>query len=147
MAALGEAQRMLEMQFTQSFRTGNMIIDTLVSGVIMSVITAAFFYLRPLLTDSPKYFDRILSFFGMTTNRIIINWKVSKTSQMEVNNSSKRFEAILHQVRKLKYGEAGVNTFLENPNPESMSFMVAQSTSFMFKPGVYGKIQTDKTER
>ena len=113
----------------------------------MSVITAAFFYLRPLLTDSPKYFDRILSFFGLTTNRIIINWKVSKTAQMEVNNSSKRFEAILHQVRKLKYGEAGVNTFLENPNPESMSFMVAQSTSFMLKPGVYGKIQTDKTER
>lgn len=147
MAALGEAQRMLEMQFTQSFRTGNMIIDTLVSGVIMSVITAAFFYLRPLLTDLRKYFDRILSFFGMTTNRIIINWKVSKTSQMEVNNSSKRFEAILHQVRKLNYEDAGVNTFLENPNPESMSFMVAQSTPFMFKPGVYGKIQTDKTER
>jgi len=72
---------------------------------------------------------------------------VSKTAQMEVNNSSKRFEAILHQVRKLKYGEAGVNTFLENPNPESMSFMVAQSTSFMLRPGVYGKIQTDKTER
>ena len=72
----------------------------------MSVITAAFFYLRPLLTDSPKYFDRILGFFGLTTNRIIINWKVSKTAQMEVNNSSKRFEAILHQVRKLKYGEA-----------------------------------------
>jgi len=63
MAGLGEAQRMLEMQFTQSFRTGNIIIDTLVSGVIMSVITAAFFYLRPLLTDSPKYFDRILGFF------------------------------------------------------------------------------------
>jgi len=147
MAGLGEAQRMLEMQFTQSFRTGNIIIDTLVSGVIMSVITAAFFYLRPLLTDSPKYFDRILGFFGLTTNRIIINWKVSKTAQMEVNNSSKRFEAILHQVRKLKYGEAGVNTFLENPNPDSMSFMVAQSTPFMFKPGVYGKIQTDKTER
>jgi len=147
MAAVHEAQRMLEMQFTQSFRTGNVILDTIISGIIMSVITAAFFYLRPLLADSPKYFDRILGFFGLSTNRIIINWKVSKTAQMEVNNSSKRFEAILHQVRKLKYGEAGVNTILENPNPESISFMVAQSTPFMFKPGVYGKIQTDKTER
>ena len=66
---------------------------------------------------------------------------------MEVNNSSKRFEAILHQVRKLKYGEAGVNTFLENPNPESTSFMVAQSSPIMFKPGVFVKIQSDKTER
>ena len=98
----------------------------------MSVITASFFYLRPFLTNSPKYFEQILSFFGMTTNKIIINWKVSKTAQMEVNNSSKRFEAILHQVMKLKYGKAGVNTFLENPNPESMSFMVAQSSPFMF---------------
>ena len=120
MAAVHEAQRMLEMQFTQSFRTGNVILDTIISGIIMSVITAAFFYLRPLLADSPKYFDRILGFFGLSTNRIIINWKVSKTAQMEVNNSSKRFEAILHQVRKLKYGEAGVNTILENPNPESI---------------------------
>ena len=85
--------------------------------------------------------------FGMKTNKIVINWKVSKTAAMEVNNSSKRFEAILHQVMKLKYDNAGVCTLLENPNPESIYFMVAQDFPFMFKPGVFGRIQSDKTER
>ena len=48
---------------------------------------------------------------------------------------------------KLKYDNAGVCTLLENPNPESIYFMVAQDFPFMFKPGVFGRIQSDKTER
>jgi hypothetical protein len=82
----------------------------------------------------------------MKMNKIIINWKVTKTEASEVN-SSKRFEAILHQVMKLKYEESGVCTFLENPNPESASFMVAQNAPFTFSPGVLGTIRTDQTEK
>ena len=96
--------------------------------------------------------------FGLKTNKIVIKWKanqtknleaniseerqVSKSVGMELKHSSKRFEAILHQVKKLRYGEAGISTLREIP--ESISFMVAQEAPFVFSPGVFGKIQIDK---
>ena len=39
MAGLGEAQRMLEMQFTQSFRTGNIIIGKYLKILVKNTTT------------------------------------------------------------------------------------------------------------
>ena len=39
MAGLGEAQRMLEMQFTQSFRTGNIIIGKYLKILVQNTTT------------------------------------------------------------------------------------------------------------
>ena len=116
--------------------------------MIFGFITgAAFLYLKNFVRNWQRYLDCLLSFFGLKMNKIIINWKVTKTGGHEMNYSSKRFEAILHQVMKLRYGEAGVCTFLENPKPESIPYIVAQDFSFTFKPGVFGRIESDKTER
>merc|ERR1739848_749861 len=68
--------------------------------------------------------------------------KESQAAGMEARNDSKRFEAILHQVMKLDYDEAGISTLREIP--ESLSFMVAQEPPFEFSPGVFGKIHHDK---
>merc|ERR1712218_292444 len=68
--------------------------------------------------------------------------KESQAAGMEARNDSKRFEAILHQVMKLKYDQAGISTLREAP--ESFSFMVAQEPPFEFSPGVFGRIQFDK---
>merc|ERR1712079_453931 len=56
-----------------------------------------------------------------------------------------RFEAVLHQVTKLKYGEVGINTLREIP--ESLSFMISQETPFKFSPEVLGKIQINKQSK
>ena len=72
----------------------------------------------------------------------LINKKESQAAGMEARNDSKRFEAILHQVMKLDYDEAGISTLREIP--ESLSFMVAQEPPFEFSPGVFGKIHHDK---
>ena len=82
----------------------------------------------------------------MKKNKIIINWKMSRGEESKMN-SSRRFESILHQVTKLDYGEAGVTTLLENPNPESLSFMVGQNTPFSLAPRVMGTIRTTQTEK
>ena len=58
-------------------------------------------------------------------------------------SESKNFEAILHQVMQLNFGDAGVCNFLENPNAESKSYIVDQSLPFKFEPGVYGRITSD----
>ena len=146
MEGLGSAQRILETQFMSSFHTGNFILDTLIKGVIITLTTAAFFHLKSIASNWHRYVDTLLSYFGMKKNKIIINWKVSRGEESKVN-SSRRFESILHQVTKLEYGEAGVSTLLENPNPESLSFMVAQNAPFSLAPGVMGTIRTDKTEQ
>jgi len=142
-AGLGEGQRMVEFTLLETFKTDNIILDTLFKGLIITITGAAFIKFKDVVADWRYYFERILGFFGWRTNMLTIKWRVNKTAQQEVNNSSKRFEAILHKVMKLKHNDAGVCNLLENPNPESLSFVVNQSLPFTFEPGVYGKIKSD----
>ena len=146
MDGLGSTQRILEMQFAQRFRTGNVIFDTIVTGVIITIIGFAFRPFEILISNWRYHLDNLLNMLGMKkgTNKIIIK---SKTNGIEGNNSSKRFEAVLHQIMKLKYEDAGIVTLYENPNPISTSFMVSQPNPFTLKSGVFGKIQIDNSER
>jgi hypothetical protein len=143
---LGEAQRMVEYQFLNSFRTGNIVLDSFITGFIIAITTTAFFYLKAILFNWQQYMDRALSLVGMKTNKIVITWKVSKPGEEKVN-SSRRFDAILHQVMRLQYDEAGVSTLLENPNPKSESFLAAQGAPFTLAPDVHCSIRTDQTEK
>jgi len=142
MAGLGEGQRMVEFTLLETFKTDNIILDTIIKGLIITITAAAFYKFKDMVADWKYYFERILGFFGWRTNKLTIKWKVSKTAQQEVNNSSRKFEAILHKVMKLEHKDAGVCDLLENPNPESLSFIVNQTLPFTFEPGVYGKIKS-----
>jgi len=143
MAGLGEGQRMVEFTLLENLKFDNIIVDTLIKGLIITITGAVFLKFKDVAADWKYYLDRILGFFGWRTNKLTIKWKVSKTAQQEVNNSSRKFEAILHKVMKLEHKDAGVCDLLENPNPESLSFIVNQSLPFTFEPGVYGKIKSD----
>ena len=66
---------------------------------------------------------------------------------MNGTTSTKRFQAVLHQIMKLGYGNSGVYTLLENPNQELIPFMSGTDFLITFKPGVYGRIQYEKVER
>ena len=66
---------------------------------------------------------------------------------MSGTTSTKRFQAVLHQIMKLGYGNSGVYTLLENPNQELIPFMSGTDFLITFKPGVYGRIQYEKVER
>jgi len=142
MAGLGEGQRMVEFTLLENLKFDNIIVDTLIKGLIITITGAVFLKFKDVAADWKYYLDRILGFFGWRTNKLTIKWKVNKTAQQEVNNSSRKFEAILHKVMKLEHKDAGVCDLLENPNPESLSFIVNQTLPFTFEPGVYGKIKS-----
>ena len=114
MAGLGEGQRIVEFTLLQAFKTDNIIVDTLIKGLIITITTAAFFKLKDIVANWNYHFERILGLFGWRTNKLTIKWKVTKKAQEEVNNSSKKFEAILHRVMKLEHNDAGVCNLLEN---------------------------------
>merc|ERR1719189_3226935 len=133
---------MVEFTLLENLKFDNIIVDTLIKGLIITITAAAFYKFKDMVADWKYYFERILGFFGWRTNKLTIKWKVNKSAQQEVNNSSRKFEAILHKVMKLEHKDAGVCDLLENPNPESLSFIVNQTLPFTFEPGVYGKIKS-----
>ena len=89
--------------------------------------------------DWHQYLHKTLTFLGQKTNKIIVPWNVKMTRDQAL--PSKRFEVIMHQVRKLDYSEAGVKTLLENPNLASFT---PHECSFVFCPGVFGRIRSDR---
>jgi len=135
---------------------GMVISDTFCAEIFSR--TKSMNYLTQLVDKWVEEFEE----FGLKTNKVIVKWRVnqkrdndkkpmksfesdkkeSQAAGMEARNDSKRFEAILHQVMKLDYDEAGISTLREIP--ESLSFMVAQEPPFEFSPGVFGKIHHDK---
>ena len=115
MAGLKEAQRMMEMQFMQSFNTGNLILDTLVKGLIVTITTAAFFYLKSLASNFQQFCDRILSFFGMTNgwNELMFFGTHKPTSYGMQLNFSVKLLAILHHLDKNRANNSSIRVLKE----------------------------------
>ena len=78
----GQAQMMLQMQFMQSFTTGNLILDTLGKGAIVTLTTAAFFYMQNLTTNLRFYLEKILKSLGIDNgwNELIFRCPMINTS-------------------------------------------------------------------
>jgi len=128
---LGDIQRIMENQFQFSFRTGNVIIDTMIAGMLITTISYLFSIVRNTCINQ----EFLLSLFGIRYNKIIISGKPSKKNpknEMEEADFSIRFKAILHQIRLAGYSRSGVHQLVESHSlhQDSEQFIVAQTTSF-----------------
>ena len=124
------------MEETGEALLGDQVKKILVAGVKKALVASALPLTIYVLqeVDWHHFLDKPLAFLGQKTNKIIVPWKASTKEEKAL--PSKRFEAIMHQVRKLDYGEAGVKTLLENPTSASFS---PHECSFVFSPGVFGR--------
>ena len=156
MAELNSMQQVLVNKsisiFDENFNTGKTVKDTIIKCVVVTTATAAVYNLTVMLTNQVgscnwQYFvDKMLYVIGMKVNRIAIK-NITPGIGMNGPTSTKRFQAVLHQIMKLGYGNSGVYTLLENPNQELIPFMSGTDFLITFKPGVYGRIQYEKVER
>ena len=96
---MSDTQRILELQFMQSFTTGNLIIDTLIKGFIITLTGSLFLNIRSLIQDRDYYMDKISEIFGMKLGRYELKFSGSlKDSQF---NFSVKLMSILHHLEKV----------------------------------------------
>ena len=96
---MSDTQRILELQFMQSFTTGNLIIDTLIKGFIITLTGSLFLNIRSLIQDRDFYMDKISEIFGMKLGRYELKFSGSlKDSQF---NFSVKLMSILHHLEKV----------------------------------------------
>jgi len=141
MEGFGDIQRILENQFQFSFRTGNVIIDTMIAGMLITTTTYLFSMIRKLCIN----YEFLVSLVGIRYNKIIISGKLVKKNpknEIEEADFSIKFKAILHQIRKAGYSKSGVHQLVEpeNTHPDSEELVVAQTTSFNLSPDIFCKI-------
>ena len=99
MEDISDTQRILELQFMQSFTTGNLIIDTLIKGFIITLTGALFLNIKTLIRDREYYMDKISEVFGMKLGRYELKFSGSlKDSQF---NFSVKLMSILHHLEKV----------------------------------------------
>ena len=109
----GILQETIKSCFLFNFSTGNVVIDTFITGLVIYIST----YLMGLI-GRLNFFDWIQTLFGRNyikeeeTRRILVS---SKTSKSQLNshgaldcNNSLLFNAILHQIKKLDCDKANI---------------------------------------
>ena len=138
----------LKFQLLQSFRTGNLILDTILAGLIISCSGFIFDRLRllinfPLNLSSLK--DLILR---RKTHEIVIRGQKIQTGTATRNEFSQKFKAVLHQVKNLDFKEADINKIEEVESCGGCIGLVRQRHPFKFTPDVFGKmeVETDESE-
>ena len=141
MEGFGNIQRILENQFQFSFRTGNVIIDSMIAGLVLTATTYLFNFVR----NTSINYEFFFSLLGIAYNKIIISGKPVKLNpknEMDVADFTVKFKAILLQVKKCGYTKSGVHQLVEGPNTNSVSdlFIVDQTTTFKLGPGIFCKI-------
>ena len=144
MEGFANVQRILENQFQFSFRTGNVILDSMIAGMILTATT----YLFSLVRNSTINYEFFLSMLGISYNKIIISGKPVKLNpknEMDMADFTIKFKAVLLQVKKNGYANSGVHQLVEGPSTNSVSdlFIVAQTTTFTLGEDIFCKIVQD----
>ena len=136
----------LRFQLLQSFRTGNLILDTMVAALIISCSGFIFDHLRRLL-NIPLNLSGLVDFvLGRKTHEITIRGQKIQTGAATRNEFSNKFRAVLHQVKKLDFMEADIHKIEEVESSGGCISLVSQHHPFKFTPEVFGTmaVQADK---
>ena len=115
-------------------RLWDLIKDTFLAGAIYKTTI----YLLSL-ENITKFVNYILHILGLGYNSITIYGNPAKKnpkSEIEKEDFSVKFKAILYQLKKAGYSKAGVHQLVEGVNPEAEndSFIVSQTTTFNLAP-------------
>ena len=121
------------LQLLQSFRTGNLILDTRLAGLIISC--SGFIFDRlPLLVNIPLSLSCLMDFILRR-----------KTGTATRNKFSQKFAAVL---KNLDFKEADIDKIEEVESCGGCISLVRQRHPFKFTPDVFGKmeVETDESE-
>ena len=131
----------LKFQLLQSFRTGNIILDTIIAGLIISCSGYIFDQLR-LLIKTPWNLSGLLDFvLGRKTHEIVIRGQKIQRGTDVKNEFSDMFMAVLHKVKKLDFKEADINRIEAMESSEGSISLVRHK--FNFTPDVFGRFGID----
>ena len=138
----------LKFQLLQSFRTGNLILDTILAGLIISCSGFIFDRLR-LLINFPLSLSCLMDFIlRRKTYEIVIRGQKIQTGTTTRNEFSQKFKAVLHQVKNLDFKEADIDKIEEVESSGRCIGLVRQRHPFKFTPDVFGRmeVQTDESK-
>merc|ERR1711971_551692 len=136
----------LKFQLLQGFRTGNLILDTMVAGLIISCSGFIFEHLR-CLVNIPWSLSCLLDFIlGRKVHEITIRGQKIQTGAATRNEFSQKFRAVLHQVKKLDFVEADINKIEEVESSGGCISLVRQRHPFKFTPDIFGRMEVHTDE-
>ena len=115
MEGISDTQRILELQFTQSFTTGNLIIDTLIKGFIITLTGALFLNIKNLIIDRDYYMDKFFDLLGIKLGRNELNFSgsLNNTGSGTQFNFSSKLRAILHHLEKISTTNSSIKKLNE----------------------------------
>ena len=135
--------------FQHTFKTGNILIDTVINATNIMVVGFATTSVGSLLQDFSlrRIFERILNLFGIRKQEIVINGMITRTDDKHWPNFSERFKAVLYKIKKLKLNESKINGLKEIKIDNEYDFFVSQFRYFIFSPGIYGEIWKSEEQK
>ena len=137
----------LKFQLLQGFRTGNIILDTMIAGLVISCSGYIFERLRLLFNIPMDLSGLVDSVLRRKTHEIIIRGRKTQTGQQDTKNEfSQRFMAVLHQVKKLDFKEADIEKIEEVESSGACFSLVRQRHPFKFTPDVFGSMEVEANE-
>jgi len=104
----------LKSSFLMSFRTGNVVVDTIMTGVLVCLTTYLVSMVRNLQYVNPR--EVLLSWFGPTKpqeNKIIVSGKKIQGADKTRVEYSTTFCAVIHQIKKLDCVQADITELSE----------------------------------
>jgi len=136
--------------FLFTFKTGNMVLDTVISGIIImlaSYVTtnignvARFFSLRGLQ-------EVLFQIIGLTKNQITIKGMITRTADANRAEFSPKFMAIFHHIKKLHLNKSKIHGLkeIELESKQVREYFVDQAMSFTLRPGVYANFDTNEKQ-
>ena len=136
----------LKFQLLHSFRTGNLLVDTLVAGIIITCSSYIFDRLR-LIVNIPLSLSCLVDFvLRRKTTEIVIRGEKIRTGTSTRSEFSEKFKAVLHQVKNLDFKEAGIDKIEEIETSGNCIGLVKQRHPFKFATDVFGRMEVETDE-
>ena len=132
----------IKTSFLLNFRTGNVLLDTMINGlIIMAVgyVTTSMGVISRNFTLT-KMREGFLWVMGYRKRSIFISGMITRTAEDNRPVFSTRFKAVLHKIKKLELAKAKITGLKEIKIASEQDLFVEQFRSFYFTAEVEGNI-------
>eukprot|EP00092_Neocalanus_flemingeri_P034878 GFUD01037953.1.p1 GENE.GFUD01037953.1~~GFUD01037953.1.p1 ORF type:complete len:647 (+),score=163.85 GFUD01037953.1:84-2024(+) len=135
--------------FQHTFKTGNIIWDTIINSIIIMFVGYATtwigYVIRSVSLERIK--GTLLFCLGFRKQSISITGMITRTGDKHWPTFSQRFKAVLYKIKKLELAESKINGLKEIKIDNETDFFVNQTLYFQFAPHVYGSIWQYETQK
>ena len=132
----------IKTSFLLNFRTGNVLLDTMINGlIIMAVgyVTTSMGAISRNFTLT-KMREGFLWVMGYRKRSIFISGMITRTAEDNRPVFSTRFKAVLHKIKELELAKAKITGLKEIKIASEQDLFVEQFRSFYFTAEVEGNI-------